>query len=86
MHAIGAEIVIFALFAVRNDRGARGLKALNRVANRSLIERSEIGILTVAFCDSRDEIERSWDAANWLGGYGDWCKFSHTTHRHEDAV
>src|SRR5580704_19380215 len=84
MHAVGAEIVIFALFAIRNDRRACGLKPLNCVANRSVIERSEIGILTVAFCDSLEEIKRSWDAANWLGGNADWSKLRHTTYRGGD--
>lgn len=30
-----------------------------------------VRILTIAFCDSADEIKGPWDTANWLGGYGD---------------
>ena len=71
MHAVRGEIVILPLFAVCDNRRARGLKSLNGVSNRIFIERCEIRILTVAFCDSVDQSQRSWDAANWLGGYAD---------------
>jgi hypothetical protein len=36
-------------------------------------------ILTVGFGDSLDKISGSCDAANWLGGYGDWRKLDHLT-------
>jgi hypothetical protein len=69
--------MILPLFAVRNDRRARGFKPLNGISNRIFIERSEVRILTVALCDALDQINGSWDTANWLGGYGDWCRLSH---------
>ncbi len=78
MHAVRAEIVILPLFAVRNNRRACGFKPLNGISNRIFIERSEIRILTVASCDSLDQINGSWDTANWLGGYRDWCRLGHT--------
>jgi hypothetical protein len=78
MHAVRAEIVILSLFAVRNNRRACGFKPLNGISNRIFVERSEVGILTVALCDSLDQIDWSWDTANWLGGYGDWRKLGHT--------
>src|SRR6266478_417550 len=80
MHAVRAEIVILPLFAVRNNRRACGFKPLNGISNRIFIERSEIRILTVASCDSLDQINGSWDTANWLGGYRDWCRLGHTYH------
>ncbi len=78
MHAVRREIVILPLFAVRNDRRACGFKPLNGVANRIFIERREVRILTVAFCDALDEINGSRDTANWLGGYSNWNRLSHT--------
>ena len=78
MHTVRREIVILPLVAVRYDRRACGLKPLNGVSNRIFIERSEVSILAVEFCDSLDEIKRSWHTANWLGGYGGWCRRSHT--------
>src|ERR1700730_1341540 len=78
MHAVSEEIVILLLFPVRNDRGACGFKPLNGVSNRIFIERSEVRILTVAHCDLLDQINRSRDAANWLGGYRDWRRLGHT--------
>src|SRR3979490_2967026 len=78
MHAVGVEIVILPLFAVRNHRRACGFKPLNGVSNRIFVKRSEVGILTVALCDSLDQIDGPWDTANWLGGYSDWRRRSHT--------
>jgi hypothetical protein len=37
---------------------------LNGISNRIFIERSEVGILTVAFCESLDHINGSRDTAN----------------------
>ena len=78
VHAIRREIGILPLFAVRNDRRARGSKPLNSLWNRIFIERSKVRILAVDLCNSLDEIKRSWDIATWLGGYGGWCRRSHT--------
>jgi hypothetical protein len=74
MYAIRAEIMILPQFAVRNNRRPCGFKPLNDVSNRILIEKIEIRILTVALCDSLDQINGSWDTANWLGGYRDCCR------------
>ena len=71
MKAVRAEIMILPLFAVRNDRRARGFKPLDGISNGIFIERGEVRILSVALCDSLDQINGSWDTANWLGGYGD---------------
>jgi hypothetical protein len=79
LHAVRTKIVILLLFPVRNDRRASGFEPLNGISNRILIERSEIRILTVAHCDALDQINWPWDAANWLGGYRDWRRLSHTT-------
>jgi hypothetical protein len=71
MDAVCREIVMLSLFAVRNDRRAGGFEQIDGVSNRIFIEWSEVRILTVASCDSLDKIDWSWDAANWLGGYGE---------------
>jgi len=76
MHAIRREIMILPLFAVRDYRRAGGFKPLNGVSNRIFIERSEVRILTVAFCNCLDEINGSWDTTNWLGRYTDRCSLS----------
>ena len=68
MHAVRAEITILPLLAVRKAGRACGFKPLNGISNRIFIERSEVGIVTVASCDSLDQINWSWDAANWLVG------------------
>jgi len=81
MHAVRAEIVILPLFAVRNNRRPCSLKPLNGISNRIFIERSEIRILTVDFCDSFDQINGSWDTAIWLGGYRNRPRRGHT-YRH----
>src|SRR6266436_2286604 len=78
MYAVRAEIVILSLFAVRNDRRPRGFKPFNGVSNGIFIERGEARILTVAPCDSLDQLNGSWDAADWLGGYRDWRRLGHT--------
>jgi len=52
--------MILPLFAVRNDRRACGFKPLNGISNRIFIARGEIRILTVAFCDSLDQINGFW--------------------------
>ena len=70
MHTVRGEIVILPLFAVCDNWRARGFKPLNGVSNRIFIERSKIRVLTVAFCDSVDELNGSRDAAYWLGRYG----------------
>src|SRR5258707_7726393 len=72
MDAVRAEIVILPLFSVGNHRRACGLKLFNGVSNRIFIKRVQARILTVALCDSFDEINRPRDAANWLGRYRDW--------------
>jgi hypothetical protein len=77
MHTVRREILIFPLFAVGNDRRASGFEPLDGVSNRIFIERSEARIITVAFCDSLDESSWPWDAADWLGGYGEWPRFFH---------
>ncbi len=75
VHTIRSETAILPLFAVGHDRRASSFKPLDRVSNRILKERSEvgifIGILTAGLSDPLDEGQRSWDAANWLGGYAD---------------
>jgi hypothetical protein len=78
MHAVREEVVILPLFAVRNDRRPGGFKPLNGISNGIFKERSEVGILTVTFCEFLDEISGSWDAADWLGGYPDWQRLGHT--------
>src|SRR5882762_9529007 len=78
MRAVCAEIMILPLFAVRNDRRTCGFKPFNGVSNGTFIQRSEVGILTVAFCDSLDEINGSRDTADWLGRYRDWRRLGHT--------
>ena len=78
MHTVRAEIVILPLFGVRNDQRPCGFKPLDGISNRILVEKSEIRILTVAFCDSLDQINGSWDTADWLVGYRDWPRVRHT--------
>jgi hypothetical protein len=78
MYGIRAEIVKLPLFAVRNDRRASGFKPFNGVSNGIFIERSEVGILTIAPRDSLDQLNGSWDTADWLGGYRDWRRLGHT--------
>src|SRR5260370_15317617 len=63
MHGVRREIVMLTLFAVGNDRRARGLEPLDGVSNGNFVERSEVGILAVGFGDSLDEIGGSWDNA-----------------------
>jgi hypothetical protein len=62
---------MFSLFAVRDDRRAGGFEPLDGVSNRIFIEWGEGRILTIASCDSLDEIDWSWDTPNWLGGDGE---------------
>ncbi len=78
MHTVRTEIVILPRFAVRNDWRPCDFNPLNGISNRIFIERSEGRILTVALCDSRDQITGSWDTPNWLGGYRDWRRLGHT--------
>src|SRR6266850_4791154 len=78
MNTVRREIVILPLFAVCDNRRACGFKPLNGISNRIFIERSKIRILTVAFCDSVDELNGSRDAAYWLGRYGNGCRLGHT--------
>src|SRR6266481_1706606 len=78
MHAVSREIVILSLCAVRDDRRACGFKPLNGVSNGIFIKRIAIRILNVAPCDSLDQINGSWDTADWLGGYRDWRRLGHT--------
>jgi hypothetical protein len=61
--------VVLPLFAVRDDRRARGFEPLDGVSNGNFVERIEAGIFAVASCDPLDEIDRPWDAADRLGGY-----------------
>jgi hypothetical protein len=69
--AVRSEIVMLSLFAVGDDRRAGGFEPLDSVPDRFFVEWSEVRILTVASCDSLDEMEGSWDTANWLGGNGE---------------
>jgi hypothetical protein len=77
IYAVGAEIVILPLFAVGNNRRACGFKPFNGVSNRTFIESIEARILAVALYDFFDQIEGPRDAADWLGGYRDWCGPGH---------
>src|SRR5258707_11578347 len=77
MHAVRAEIVILPLFSVGNHRRACGLKLFNGVSNRIFIKRVQASILTVALCDSFDEINGPRDTANWLGRYRVWRRRGH---------
>ena len=81
MHATPREIVILSLFTVRNDWRATGFKPLFGVSNRILIETCKVRILTVAFCDSLDQINGSWDTPKRLRGYGDWRAHDHIYRR-----
>ncbi len=58
MHAVRRKVVILLLFTVGNDRGTRRFELRDRVSNRSFIERSERGIIRVAFCDAFNQIDR----------------------------
>jgi len=42
------------------------------------LESGETRILTVSFCDSLDQINGSWDTADWLAGCRDWRRLGHT--------
>src|SRR4029077_9532753 len=77
IYAVRREIVVLPLFAVGNDRRACGFKSLYGVSNRCFIERSEVRILAIAFCDALDQINRSRNTSNWLGGYTDWYRLGH---------
>jgi hypothetical protein len=76
MNAVRQEIVIFPLFAVGNDWRAAGFEAFDSVSNCVFVERSESRILTIELAKFLDEIKRSCDTANGLGGYGDWYRLS----------
>jgi hypothetical protein len=78
MHTVRREIVILSLFAIANDGRTCGFKSLNRVSDGIVVESIKIGIFTATFCDAEDEMGRSWDAPNWLGGNGDWRRLGHT--------
>ena len=62
--------MVLPLLAVGDDRRACGFKSFDRVANRVFIETIEAGVLTIDFCESPDETERSRNTADGLGGYG----------------
>jgi hypothetical protein len=53
MHAVRAEILILPL-SPSATTGAYGFEQFNGISNRIFIERSEVRILTDAFCDSLD--------------------------------
>jgi hypothetical protein len=64
---------LFDVLGVASEPAQTGIGVgdINRVSDRIFIERSDVRILTLAFCDSFDEINWSWDTVNWLDGYGD---------------
>jgi hypothetical protein len=77
LQAVRREIVILPLFTVRDDRRAGGFKPLDGVSNRIFIESRDLRILPAVLCDSLDEIEGAWNAANRFGRYGDCCRGGH---------
>ena len=68
VHGICPKVVILALFAIGDDRGARVLKLLNRVPYGFLVKRIQRGIGKIpGFGDRFHQAHRSGNAANGLG-------------------
>src|SRR6202171_5472408 len=76
MYAVCQEIVILALFAVRDDQRSRGFEPFDGVSNRIFVERGKDGVLAIDLGEFLDEIRRPRNAANWLRGYGDQGRLS----------
>jgi hypothetical protein len=65
--AVGCEIVIFALFPIRDHRRAGFLEARNRVADRFFVKRLKRGIVAIALRKRFDQTEGPRNTANRLG-------------------
>src|SRR6266853_1277357 len=78
MHAVRADIVMLSMFAIGHDGRACACKAFHGVSNGSVIERSELGVLTVCVFDLLNQVNGSGDTADRLGGYRDWRRLNHS--------
>src|SRR5688500_11844228 len=73
IHAIGPEVVILPLFAVRAHRRPRRLKSLDRVADRFVEQRVESRVRAPGCFYGLDQGDRSGDASDrFRGNYHDW--------------
>ena len=70
IYAIGAEVMILALLAIRDHRRAGRLEARDRIANGVFVERFQGRITAVGFGECFDQTMRSWDAPDRLGRNG----------------
>ena len=68
VHGVGPEVVVLPLLAVGDDGRARRLEPLHGVADRRLVERVEARIVGALSGEGLDELRRSRDAADRLGG------------------
>src|SRR5439155_24592913 len=71
MDAICQEIVIFHLFAVRDDWRSRGFEPIDGVPDCTRVERGKGGILAVEVGEFWDESGRPRNAADGLRGYAE---------------
>src|SRR5712664_2769832 len=76
MYAVCQEIVILALFAVRDDRGSRGFEPFDGVSNCIFVERGKGGVLAIDLGEFLDEVSRPRNAANGLRRYGEQGRLS----------
>ena len=70
IYAIGAEVMILALLAIRDHRRAGRLETRDRIANGVFVERFQGRITAVGFGECFDQTMRSWDAPDRLGRNG----------------
>ena len=68
LHGIGPEIVILPLLPVGDDRGAGGMKPLDRVADRFLVQGIQAGVVHAFSGDRLDQLWGPRDAADRLRG------------------
>ena len=73
VHGVGPEVVILPLLAVGDHRGAGRLEPRDGVANGRLVQGSQAGIVAVLRGEGLDQLGRSRDAADGLGGDGHRC-------------
>ena len=67
---VGRKVMVLALLAVADHRRAAGFEALEGVANRCFVQRSERRILAIGPGERGDKFRWPRDAANGLGGEG----------------
>ena len=68
VHGMGPEVVVLPLLAIGDDGRPRCLEPLHGVPHGGLVERVQARILGALSGEGLDELRRSRDAANRLGG------------------